>query len=364
MLREILKCPHCSSMLDEPKLLPCGASMCLKCLQALNFQIEKCPICKNKHKINPSALLEHPDTIKLLEIYKIKYDTLSRSLANSSHQLYENCKVQSRSSGGGGCLIGGGGSLDRRRPRSQPPAKLEEIISNNSGLPRTEMHNRLNEYMKKLVERVNIIENGYEQTKVLIDEEIDAIKTEIHTKADMLIDQIIEKRDTMIRDVEMYKDELLVDHFERFVQNEKFKVFQDDVVSEFKQIRSDVERLDFQKKDSEAFRNLLQRIEKLNATINDNQRLLPETDLKVGLAFKANKWPDINVPMLGDITYDSIYKIDIKSKIESFNNDYQHFKFEFGSLIDENPVSKNIGIISKNKFLVLYEKILGKVSLT
>lgn len=146
------------------------------------------------------------------------------------------------------------------------------------------------------------------------------------------------------------------------MQNEKFRKLRDDVTRDFIQIKHEAETFDVNSKDSDKLQSLLQRIEKLNANINDHQRLLPEHDFQVGLTFKANKWPDINVPLLGDITYDSIYKIDIKSKIESFNNEYQHMDFEFGSLMAENPVSKNIGIISKNKFLVLYEKIYGKVS--
>lgn len=211
MLREILKCPHCSNILDEPKLLPCGASMCLKCLQATHFVVAKCPVCKDKHKINPKELLEHPDTIKLLEIYKIRYETMPKSLSTSTHQLCDN-KIQN---GGGSRVVDSViGSIDRNRARSQPPGvKLSALIT---GLPRNELCHRLNDYMKKLSERVAFIENGYEQTKLRIDDEIDAIKNEIHSKADMLIDQIMEKRDTMIRDVEMYKTELLVDHYERW----------------------------------------------------------------------------------------------------------------------------------------------------
>lgn len=226
MLREILKCPHCTSMLDQPKLIPCGASMCLRCLQSIGFQIDKCPVCGLKHKINPEHLLEHPDIVRLLENYKFKYDSLSKSLATSTHQLYDNMQTNRRNdrdkgSGGGGGTDGTGFgetscSPDRGRSRSQPPNnKLAALLA--SGLPRNEMQTRLDDYMRKLVERVGHIENGYEQTKVRIEDEIDAIKNEIHTKADMLIDQIIEKRDTMIRDVEMYKNELLVDHYERFI---------------------------------------------------------------------------------------------------------------------------------------------------
>lgn len=145
--------------------------------------------------------------------------------------------------------------------------------------------------------------------------------------------------------------------------NQNFENLRRDVNTEFERVKNEMSTMDARTCDPERMRYVLQKLEKLNATINDHQRMLPDPEFKVGLSFAANAHPLINVPFIGDITYDSIYKIDVKSKIDCFNNDYQHRVFDFSGLIGEHPVSKNIGLVSKNKFLVIYEKILGKVTI-
>ncbi len=75
--------------------------------------------------------------------------------------------------------------------------------------------------------------------------------------------------------------------------------------------------------------------------------------------------PKITMPFIGDICYDSVYKTNIISKINNFNNSFQHRLVDFNQFItDINPINKSIDLIAKNKALVVYEKIYGKVKQT
>ena len=49
------------------------------------------------------------------------------------------------------------------------------------------------------------------------------------------------------------------------------------------------------------------------------------------------------------------------SKIKNFNNKFQHRIIDLSSSIIENPISKYFKLISKNKVLLIYEKLFGKV---
>lgn len=71
------------------------------------------------------------------------------------------------------------------------------------------------------------------------------------------------------------------------------------------------------------------------------------------------------MPFIGDISYDSVYKVNMISKINHFNNNFQHRTINMDEIVSEiQPIQKSIDLISKNKFLFLYQKIYGRVKLT
>ena len=54
----ILNCKKCDERLDEPKLLPCGNSICSSCASSLKLNTgdDKCLVCSNKHKMIANSL--------------------------------------------------------------------------------------------------------------------------------------------------------------------------------------------------------------------------------------------------------------------------------------------------------------------
>lgn len=354
----IIKCLNCGKIFDNPKLLPCGNSICLKCLQNINFCVEKCKFCSEKHIIDANHLKVNQELLKLMQQYK------SQSPAVATVALKTASTITTSSNGGSGSY-----QYDNMQQQYEPKQQLLHD-DNESSLPiitgsnRAEMCAKLEPYMTNLKEKIDLINNGYDSSRDKIESEFEKISDEITQAADLLIAEINRKKATMLRDIESYKNEMLLDYTERFSQNRQFETFKNDMNTVFTGINRDFARLNPHTCDVQRLRNLLQRMEKLNACINDHQKLLPETDPKIGLAFIRNQHPFIDVPFIGDITYESIYKIDVKSKIDYFNNNYQQRVFDFSRLIGDDPLTKNIGIISKNKFLILHEKIIGKVKLT
>jgi hypothetical protein len=84
-LNEKLKCPMCKSKFDDPRILPCGDSVCYNCLLQKqeennnNYLIEfTCPVCQELYKnLDPKQLAQNKLVIEILkmkpgEIYRNK----------------------------------------------------------------------------------------------------------------------------------------------------------------------------------------------------------------------------------------------------------------------------------------------------
>ena len=55
-IKQVLSCKKCNQLLDEPKILPCGETICSKCQSMLQIDETNhfdCIICSNKHTIMP-----------------------------------------------------------------------------------------------------------------------------------------------------------------------------------------------------------------------------------------------------------------------------------------------------------------------
>jgi DNA-directed RNA polymerase subunit M/transcription elongation factor TFIIS len=66
-----LKCPSCLEKFVSPRLLPCGDSICLRCIQFIKVQkgnnLFKCPACEEVHTISSQNLPRNKILEKLLD---------------------------------------------------------------------------------------------------------------------------------------------------------------------------------------------------------------------------------------------------------------------------------------------------------
>ena len=65
-----LLCKHCEGRLVEPKLLPCGETICSSCEASIqvNDRMFDCLACKQKHKMPKNGLPINKSLFKLLSI--------------------------------------------------------------------------------------------------------------------------------------------------------------------------------------------------------------------------------------------------------------------------------------------------------
>jgi hypothetical protein len=57
LLSDLLNCPNCKSLYDEPNVLPCGKIVCTACLKVILYRINKtckqfkCLLCTDYHNL-------------------------------------------------------------------------------------------------------------------------------------------------------------------------------------------------------------------------------------------------------------------------------------------------------------------------
>jgi predicted RNA-binding protein Jag len=76
-LNELLLCFNCKTPYKDPRILPCGETLCTACVTLLNDNNLKCPFCSDAHLTNPSDLQPNKTILKFLnkkpnEIYRGK----------------------------------------------------------------------------------------------------------------------------------------------------------------------------------------------------------------------------------------------------------------------------------------------------
>ena len=222
------------------------------------------------------------------------------------------------------------------------------------------INEKLNFYLENVRLKIDKILKSYELTRISIEKECDDVNAEIIDAVDRIIQDLEQKKMKMVKDVEARKNELLTDFLERYEKNPEVKHFLRDLQVNFNEILNE-KNSNYDTDDNQA-RHLIERLESLNTKIDDNQKLIP-TQNGGGIHFERGD-ELVKLPSIGDINYDSLFKIDIISKIKTFNNSFQHRLFDLNVFIDKSAIASHFGLISKNKLFLLFEKIFGKVKST
>jgi len=89
-VNEALLCINCEGKLEEPKVLPCGETICSFCVTSLKIvdKMFDCVACKQKHEMPKDGLLNNKAFLRMLSIKPIKisrgkaFDNLQESLRN------------------------------------------------------------------------------------------------------------------------------------------------------------------------------------------------------------------------------------------------------------------------------------------
>ena len=157
-------------------------------------------------------------------------------------------------------------------------------------------------YLENVKIKIDKILKSYELTRNSIEKECNDVEAEIIDAVDKIISDLEQKKMKMIKDVEARKNELLTDFIERYDKNPECQRFLSELQLNFNEILKDKTS----STDENNSRYLIERLERLNTKIDDNQKLIPN---QTGGGIHFERCDDlIKLPSIGDINYDSVFK--------------------------------------------------------
>ena len=97
-ISDLIKCPSCASILSDPRILPCGNSMCHDCIVLQLNKAKtglKCVICKDFHELPASGFIRNQGlanlaNVKPNEVYRSKS---VRDFKSDLNRILENTKT-------------------------------------------------------------------------------------------------------------------------------------------------------------------------------------------------------------------------------------------------------------------------------
>ena len=74
-VNDILNCKKCTARLDEPRILPCGNSICSHCVSSIQLKENKefqCLVCCELHEMHKNGLPLNKTVLEILSLETIQ----------------------------------------------------------------------------------------------------------------------------------------------------------------------------------------------------------------------------------------------------------------------------------------------------
>ena len=312
-VENLVKCLYCNKTYDLPKLLPCGNNICKSCM--ITYPFVECKYCKLNHDLKEKKLETNLALVTLIKVYKANESSLHESNVDPS------------------------------------TSKMSTYGDENS------LNGKLNHYLKMVDHKINLFNTSYYETKHSIESKNKNVSQQIMETTNDLIQNVKNIEGNLLKDVENRNEEILIDLKHKHHDNENVKRLKKEVNDEYQIILNDLNKTDVD------IPSMLEKLELLNIKLDDNSKYIVRKTTN-GLEFTKNELPQINTTFIGDIEYDSEYRIDTLTKIIHLNNALMVEKFDFSYLITGPLINKAIALLSRNKIFFLDEKLYGKVRVT
>ena len=338
---ELTKCSNCSDTYFNGTLYPCGYALCKKCLETTTTTTTR--LNEKGHFVCPKCSAHHNKTTHM----QMRTGSLS---ATAEHV-----------------------EASRSPPPlpPPPPQTASAMVYDDRSL--AELRNRLDAYYRVVEGKMDLVNNLTTIARFNVEKECRQVSAEIDEAVCELVRLIEHKRSVMLRDVDAAKTDLMIAINERYENNDAAVHFKHELNRSFKSLVR--EMAGGNNKSEDTMRSLVEKLSALNSRIDDNRKYIP-ADLCAGITFtKAtttttsdNKSAPATAAvvidtLIGDINYECVYKSDMLGKIRNLNNKFQHRCIELAPVLaaDLPTISKEVAVLSKNKLLLIYQKLFGKI---
>jgi hypothetical protein len=353
-IEHLTKCFNCNEPYDVAKFLPCGYSICSKCEKA--NQVIDCArfkashSCAQVHKLRSGENQELPTNHSIMQLMKLLSNQANELKEKSDHKM--NTILNNDSD-----LFNQHGLKSILKHNKE--ANNNNNNNNNNNKYETSENSALLDNLHRLKEKLDTLTANYVNGKRVIDAEYKQIANEIDKAYQLHADHLVERKSQLFESIEERKHEVMRD-FERQMENNKnAKEFLEDIGQQYERILVELEGQD-KPIHGMRLKELNDQLKVMIAQLNQISHLIP-LEPKKSVSF--NKWHNqINSLLIGEIDYDSNYKIDIRTKIDEINNEFHVYKLSFARLFHGTArVPNAIHLVSKRKALFIYEQNVSRV---
>jgi hypothetical protein len=260
---EKFKCFSCSATYNVPIILPCGNTICLKCIEE-NDYIITCQACDKKHFLSPKNLTTNKLISELMRLENQEKKTSNvffRQLSLTEPTMSNRRYTRQPSI----WMPDAAAAADDEYENISDPKFREYLVD--------EVNKSLAEHLAKVDAKVNLINNALELGKQKIDDDTNAIARSIEDAAQALIKKIENQKCVMLDDVCAIKKELLNEYQEQ----KEFKELKDECQKIMTKVKADLQVIQHKRKSTDAYRPMVlltEKLEYLNAKINDKRKVI------------------------------------------------------------------------------------------
>lgn len=272
-LNLLLTCFNCSYTYDVPIILPCGRTVCFKCIDENDFIIDcqkshdkpdgvKYPglhgaECFEKHYLSPQKLITNNVVLELLNsrngngnlnipptpvpkpVPFLRQHSVWNQAETASHHEYDNIN----------------------------DPRFQDYLND-------EMNQILADHLCNVKAKVDLVNTSYETATQKIESEIKLLTDQIEEAAKELIEKIQAHKFVMLSDVAEIKKEILLEYRESY-KNPKYAELRGECNQQFGKIEASLKTIENRRSTrfNSKMRSLIEKLEILNAKINDNKKV-------------------------------------------------------------------------------------------
>ena len=203
-LTGLITCFNCSKIYDVPKILPCGNSICRKCLVKAQSKLF-CNMCSTEHLLAPDDELK--TNFAILDLVK----SVKQTTYKEKNVFFS----------------------DEEQTHGKPGEKNTEFTEQIKLSSQRKLNEKLYLYLSNVKQKIDKITDSYKITRESIISDCRHVEEEINSAVDEIIRDLEVKKMKMIKDVEARKNELLADFLERYDRNPDVKKFLADLQTNF-----------------------------------------------------------------------------------------------------------------------------------
>ena len=229
---------------------------------------------------------------------------------------------------------------------------------------------RIANFFTEVKDKVKYINQSYGDARRSVEEQFRSVSSAVQAQTEQRHRELSAMELKLQNDVKQRLYEVLFDLRQRYEMNQHVNKFHVDMNKHFEAISSELNASNNKSGSTalsnEQIKSLFERIEALNANIEENRcKLVPARIEHAPLRFTKSERL-LELPLIGEINMEATFRFDTITQIRQLNDNFKMSLYDLSgeALFTAPCVTSFMALIAKNKILFLHEKMHGRIRTT